>query len=103
MNKYILKDGKPILENDIIKWSEWFEMANRYIAENNYDDVRVSTVFLGLDHGFNVNGPPVLFETMVFGGKHDGYQERYETKEQAIKGHKIACAMVGKDNGGGKC
>lgn len=58
-------------------------------------DVRVSTVFLGLDHQFDDDGPPLLFETMIFGGKHDGYQERYSTWEEAEAGHKIALAIAG--------
>lgn len=59
-----------------------------------FGDVTVSTVFLGLDHGYN--GQVLLFETMIFGGEHDGYQERYTTWEEAVSGHKIACDMVNK-------
>lgn len=47
--------------------------------------MKVSTVFLGLDH--NLYGPPHLFETMIFGGEHDGYQERYSTWAEAETGH----------------
>lgn len=49
-------------------------------------DIYVSTVFLGLDHSFGSFGEckPVLFETMIFGGEHDQYQE----------GHKRALEMV---------
>jgi len=46
----------------------------------------VSTVFLGLDHAFG-DGPPVLFETMVFGGPLDGEQDRYCTWDEAVAGH----------------
>jgi hypothetical protein len=54
--------------------------------------VRVSTVFLSLDHAFHVGtekGPPLLFETMVF-GLPDGaeYQDRYSTWEEAEAGHR---------------
>lgn len=52
---------------------------------------RVSTVFLSLDHNWG-DGPPILFETMIFGGEHDGYQERYRTWEEAEEGHEIALA-----------
>jgi hypothetical protein len=50
--------------------------------------VTVSTVFLGLDHSFG-GGPPVLFETMVF-GMPDGseYQDRYHTWQEAEAGHR---------------
>jgi len=49
--------------------------------------IRVSTVFLHLDHSWG-DGPPVLFETMVFGDDtEDERQERYFTWDQAMKGH----------------
>lgn len=51
------------------------------------DDCHISTVWLGLNHNFSRNGPPLIFETMVFGGALDGYQERYSTKELAAEGH----------------
>jgi hypothetical protein len=33
----------------------------------------VSTVFLGTNHSFGFE-PPLLFETMIFGGRFDDYQ-----------------------------
>jgi len=56
-------------------------------------DITISTVFLGLDHNWG-DGPAVLFETMIFGGEHDDYQVRYETWEQAEKGHQEALNLV---------
>ena len=50
-------------------------------------NIEISTVFLGLDHSFG-GKKPLLFETMIFGGKLDQEQERYTTWEQAEKGHK---------------
>ena len=57
----------------------------------------VSTVFLGLDHGFSGrNKPgykPVLWETMVFPDDESGadeYMERYTSYEDALEGHKRA-------------
>ena len=55
--------------------------------------VRVSTVFLGLNHAFG-DGPPLWFETMVFGGELDQEQERYSTIEQARLGHAQICDKV---------
>lgn len=49
-------------------------------------DVKVSTVFLMLDHQYG-DGPPLLFETMVFGGKLDQEQVRYSTWDEACVGH----------------
>jgi hypothetical protein len=62
-----------------------------------YNGGIVSTVYLGVDHSFG-NGPPLLYETMVFGcGKHDKYQRRYSTQEEALAGHWETVAMVKRD------
>lgn len=54
---------------------------------------RISTVFLGLDHSWN-GGPPVVFETMVFGGPLDEEQDRYCTRAEAEAGHAMWVARV---------
>lgn len=84
-------DVRP--ETDLIKWARSFERANRRVAQTSVGDVRVSTVFLGLDHSFG-NGPPILFETMIFGGAHDQYQERYTTRDEAMVGHDKAVTLA---------
>lgn len=45
------------------------------------DDACVST-----DHRFG-SGPPLVFETMIFGGEYDECQWRYSTKLEAEQGH----------------
>lgn len=55
------------------------------VARTELDDGRyVSTVFLGLDHQWG-EGPPLLFETMVFPECED--YERYATWDEAVAGH----------------
>ena len=49
--------------------------------------VRISTVFLAINHNFSCQGEPILFETMVFGGRYDLEQERYTNWEKAEAGH----------------
>lgn len=56
-------------------------------------DVTVSTVHLVLDHSHG-QGPPLIFETMVFGGEHDQDQWRYSTEEQAQAGHDAVVAWL---------
>ena len=72
------------------------ETADRHVAQTTLGKVRVSTIFLGLDHSFiyGKKHKPILFETMIFGGKHDGYQERYAIWEEAEEGHKKAVELV---------
>jgi hypothetical protein len=97
MDKYILNDrGEPEICNDVITWGRWFEAnhTQRIVAKDELpNDVRVSTVFLGLDHQFG-HGEPLIFETMIFGGAHDGYQERYATRAAAEHGHRVALALA---------
>lgn len=62
--------------------SEWDSVRR----ETKTGDATISTVHLGLDHRFG-EGPPLIFETMVFGGGLDQECDRYSTIEQAHAGH----------------
>jgi hypothetical protein len=68
-------------------------MANRQIARDTFGEVEISTVFLIFDHSYD-SDKPVLFETMIFGGEHDGYQDRYHAYDEALIGHQVACDLV---------
>jgi hypothetical protein len=63
------------------------------VAKATVSGADVSTVFLGLDHSFG-HGPPLLFETMIFGGERDQYQERYSTLQDAMDGHDRAVELA---------
>jgi hypothetical protein len=77
IGRYILRGHVAVQEPDLLTWAQWLgsSMAERRVAEQSIGQSRVSTVFLGLDHCFG-DGPPLLFETMVFGGPLDGEQAR---------------------------
>ncbi len=95
MDKYRLdEDRNPILETNLFAWAQWYEYADRRVAFTDVNDVEISTVFLGLDHNHLGQGPPLLFETMIFGGEHDGWMDRYTTWEEAEAGHNEAVSMV---------
>jgi hypothetical protein len=69
---------------------KWFEGANRHVGDTGItSECRVSTVFLGIDHRFHGNGPPLLFETMIFGGPLDQEQWRYSWDDADV-GHRAA-------------
>lgn len=106
LNHYILKDEK-IKKVDLMTWAKWFESSpDRIVSRDVVGYVRISTVFLGLDHNFGSKGKPILFETMMFSTKNDGkplkehkqlklealrnYQVRYRTLKEAKAGHKYA-------------
>ena len=93
--KYTLdENGNPVFEPDLIKWAKWIESEKRTVANETVGDSKISTVFLGIDHAFD-GGPPVLWETMVFGGELDQHQERCGgSQPQAQKMHNRMVQMV---------
>lgn len=92
-DKYIL-DGHKVVEcSDLMKWATWFETADRHVDKTMVGDIKISTVFLGLDHNFS-DGEPQLFETMIFGGDFDQEMWRWPTWEEAEKGHARTVEMV---------
>lgn len=94
MKRYIEVDGVPQPIDDLTEWARQFESADKNVARNKFGDVVVSTVFLGLDHGWDSDSDPILYETMIFGGEHDGYQERYTSRVDALAGHQRALLIV---------
>ena len=125
---YILDEqGAPVPEPDMLKWSAWMESHGRQMAEAFYgehEEIRVSTVFLGIQHINKQTGDwGMLFETMVFaeetllkrlselaetddrsimvlflsvlGGKERwDIQKRYATRGEALQGHKNMCQFI---------
>lgn len=98
MTMYILDSGhNPVPCADVQQWGAFFEANDgcRVDLTNLPNGYRVSTVFLGIDHGFGLDASdlrPVLFETMVFPESPDGeYQERFRTWDEARAGHADAC------------
>ncbi len=90
---YILegKTAKPVDEATV--WARWYETADRTVKKTELPDGSISTVFLGINHAFG-GGEPILFETMIFGGEHDGFQARYSTWEEAEVGHQKAIELI---------
>jgi len=103
--QYILKDRVPVVANNLTEYALWNSIdANRRVGDDTVsikrksdgkrEDVRVSTMFLGMDHGGYMDDVPILFETMVFGGPNDQYMDRCSTWEEAEDMHKRVLAMV---------
>jgi hypothetical protein len=90
MNYILDENNAPKAKLDIITWAQWYETSadQRIVAQDKGigDAEMVSTVFLGSDHNFGV-GPPLLYETLVFGGTLDEERKRYSTREAALLGH----------------
>jgi len=97
---YFDRQGQPITMR---RWGELRETelepdgcygSTSYVrvGEDQVGDARISTVWLGIDHGWGFTRGdgdyrPIIFETMIFGGAHDNEMMRYSTEAEAIKGH----------------
>jgi hypothetical protein len=93
--RYILEGHEPVEEPDLLTWAQWMEGADCHVKLSIQGDVRVSTVFLGLDHNFgDLFGLPILFETMAFIADDSFAQDRYRTWAEAEAGHDRIVAEV---------
>lgn len=90
---WILDADKRPVRASLIEWGEFFQTHDRIVAKTLVGNANISTVFLGIDHNWG-DGPPLLFETMIFGGVHDDYQVRSSTWRQAEYEHEKACSLV---------
>lgn len=89
---YYHRDGTPAksIEEVAYLWrgnsQEDFDKTRGVARTDVNDEVSVSTVFLVMNHAYD-DGPPMIFETMVFGGEHDNDCWRYSTEDEARAGH----------------
>lgn len=101
---YILggKDGRQVIPVDMMTWATWLNTGDRVVGRDVIGPFKVSTVFLGLDHGYRIAAPgelpypPVLWESMIFtdtcGGPLNNEQDRCSgTWEQAEAMHRRMC------------
>jgi hypothetical protein len=98
---YVLDGHEPKGTNDPLAAAAMFDDADaRQVGLDRLfdNDVVVSTVFTGINYNWH-GGPPILFETMIFGGEHDRSAWRYHTWEVAANGHKrvVEALKAGKD------
>jgi hypothetical protein len=96
---YILDEhGSPVPCSSSDAWALWREHARRdgslWAGRDDVGRFRISTVFLGLDHSFGVDGPPVLWETAIFDATSDDVEivRRYTSRADAEAGHAVAVA-----------
>ncbi len=90
MIDYYDKEGNAMT---LEEWGEKLEDSEyKVVAQKELPNEKwISTVWLGLNHGFGDGGPPLIFETMVFPKKGEYGEldmDRYSTLEEAEAGHK---------------
>ena len=92
-NFYTMNESGEVRAASVDAWDVWYQTADRHVDNDSIGNVHVSTAFLGVDHSFG-NGPPLLFETMIFGGVYDRHQKLYSTKAEALEGHARTVALL---------
>lgn len=105
VDHYILVDREPVACPDWNEWADWMYHSKKELEDGHHagncrvgwdkvGEAEVSTVFLGIDHRLSwpprEDEPPILFETMTFGGKNDQDTDRYCTWAEAEAGHAAA-------------
>jgi hypothetical protein len=92
---YILDGREPVPCDDLMTWARWLHEADRRVAREELSGWTVSTVFLGLDHGWG-DGPPLLFESMLFAPEthSDTECERCSTWAEAEAQHAAMVARL---------
>lgn len=98
MSDYYDRQGNPMTTQE---WAASFETRrdlNRVAESKLPNGYWISTVWLGLNHRYG-DGPPLIFETMVFPLGADGSvsdwgeldSDRYSTEAEALAGHEAVC------------
>ena len=105
-------DHKPVPARSVTEWEKWMfdERLKIGVGRIGYETIngwKVSTIFLGIDHGFG--GPSRWFETMIFVDEdrpapledderlkewRENQQMRYSTWDEAEKGHAMFCEII---------
>ncbi len=108
---YLDEEHRPVRARSMEEWAEHFGYDDhRGIVEQTATATCwVSTVFLGTDHRFWGEGPPLLFETMVFGKEREmvetfgrmhsmrpstDVQRRYSSWDDAQTGHDAEVSKI---------
>jgi hypothetical protein len=95
MSDYYDRSGQPITRTRAAQ----LKTDNKYrtVARTNFSHgIYVVTSWMGMDwrHHSLTPGPPLIFETMVYGGLLNHQAERYSTETQALAGHDQWAAKV---------
>jgi hypothetical protein len=97
MSDFYDRQGNPITLDQWgrLQANDEYKRVYGTVIDTPDGQILVSTVWLGLDHNFWPDLPPLIFETMVFDEHGNGaMQDRYETEDQAKAGHWQAVTFV---------
>lgn len=90
--------GRPI---SVYRWSALFSSYSyKCVAVTSWNQggrsYRVSTVWMGINHGWGDTPEPIIFETMVFSDDEtiDTWCTRYSTEDEARAGHNSVVSLL---------
>lgn len=99
MRLYVLEGHEPVQTINFVYWAMRRDKDYRVALTSSISGIEISTVFLGMEHNWRKDGsPPLLFETMIFGGEHDGDLLRSATWDEAVRIHEEMCALVRREH-----
>ncbi len=90
MNVWYDPEGRPC---SMESWGQFMnDPEMKYVKQETVNGYYVSTVYIGLNYRFGDDGPPLIYETMIFEGGDwsDLYCERYHSRLAAEAGHERA-------------
>jgi hypothetical protein len=84
------KDTKPIPFNKFLELRQdpsYARVGLTKLRTPKGETITVSTVWVGVDYSGVQGAPPLIFESLIMGGKGEGRMDRYTTLQQAQEGH----------------
>ncbi len=91
---YILDKDHEVVECSLEEFALFFSPEfhrDRIVRQEHVGRAWISTVFLCLDHNYCNEGPPILFETIIFPEEiYDHYLTRCSTWDEAVIMHQQA-------------
>lgn len=98
---YKLAGRRVVRVENSREWCQWFGQADNrvLVSENKPWQISVSTIFLGISYQHCPQGPPMVFETMVFQADDPSHwhslHARHATWGQAAQYHAKAMQIIG--------
>ena len=102
IKRYVLEGTTPIQEPSLEKWRQWYATADRTVQhteipvteQNRFRfkisevdcTIKVTTVFLGVDHAL-LQERPLLYVTKITGGPYDQRQQWTSSWKEALLEH----------------
>src|SRR5215467_9018796 len=87
---YVLGPGHILVPATAQEWARFMESDERIVAQEEIaPGIGISTICLGLNHRMFGDGPPLVFETMVFREGEPAEYLRWTTWDEAMEGHRL--------------